>query len=430
MRFEAAELLTTGQCPLSCAYCYIPKVPIMQDVHKDIIKGLEDGSFLDNLEKVAGQNLAHLSFWGTEPALTLGVIETKLDEIQRRFPKVRNMGFSTSMVMPEPIIQFSKKLEGRNIKMDLQVSIDGPEFIIDKNRFPGASKKIPDNVIEFVKAMQGSGVNIEMHWKPTLTIDNIREMSESTELIDVYMNFFRDLEIRIKDVNKDSNIRMWEGGYTPSIAVPGKYTSDDGIAFAEYLKKLHKKGYVSAYSSRLTRIVNFSDELGPKRRMFTCSGGDSNVGVGDRMHICHRTFYLNDERYVDAVLGKKNINNWDISIFNRGMVDILKKWYMPKIDDELKMMNFDYILRGYHDFWQLKMAMVESMTKELALAGQAEKIFLTNKDYLSLFALFMTAAHSCPMESVLNTGSLHLTPVSMIRMFANGAFREIVKTTR
>jgi hypothetical protein len=131
---------------------------------------------------------------------------------------------------------------------------------------------------------------------------------------------------------------------------------------------------------------------------------------------------------VDAVLEKEDIENWDVSIFNQGLVDLLKTWYMPLVDDELKLQNFDYIMRGYHDFWELKLSSIEVMTKELALTEQADSLFLENKDYLGLFGLFMAVAHSCPMEAVLNTGSLQLTPVSMIRMFGNGAFRELIKT--
>ncbi|MFA5052726.1 MAG: radical SAM protein [Parcubacteria group bacterium] len=427
MRFEAAELLTTGQCPLSCKYCYIPKVPAMQAVHADIVKGLEDGTFLENLKKIVGDNLTHLSFWGTEPALTLPILKNKLDDIERLFPKAKEIGFSTSMVMPEPIIDFAKELEKRGLKLNLQVSLDGPEFIVDENRFPGAAKKIPEAILHFVKEMQGTNVYIDLHWKPTLTIENIQAMTEKPEKIDEYINFFRDLEAEIKKINTSSNVIMREGGYIPTLAVPGKFTSADGKLFAKYLRTLHSKGYESAYSHRLTRIINYSDELGPKRRMFTCSGGDSNVGVGDSLHICHRTFYLNDPRYVGAVLEKEGIENWDVSIFNQGLVDHLREWYMPSVDDELKLQNFDYILRGYHDFWAIKLSSIEVMTKELALAGQADPLFLENKDYMSLFTLFMATAHSCPMEAVLNTGTLQLTPVSLIRMFGNGAFREIIK---
>jgi hypothetical protein len=402
----------------------------MQALHADIIKGLEDGSFLENLKKIAGDKLTYLSFWGTEPALTLPLIKTKLDDIERMFPKAKNISFSTSMVMPEPIIDFAKELEKRNMKLDLQVSLDGPKFIVDENRFPGASEKIPSAILRFVKEMQGTSVNVDIHWKPTLTIDNIRSMNERPEEIDEYISFFRELEAKIKEMNTSSNIHMREGGYIPSLAVPGKFTSDDGRVFAEYLRKLHAKGYESAYTSRLERVIEFSDELGAKRRMFTCSGGDSNVGVGDSLHICHRSFYLNDPRYVDAVLEKEDIENWDVSIFNQGLVDLLKQWYMPSVDDEMKLQNFDYIMRGYHDFWELKLSAIEVMARELALAGQADPLFLENKDYLGLFALFMATAHSCPIEAVLNTGTLQLTPVSMIRMFGNGAFRELIKTVR
>jgi len=428
MRFEAGELLTTGQCPLNCKYCYIPKVPAMHELHADIIKSLEDGSFLENLHKVVGDKLRYLSFWGTEPALTLPIIAKKLDDIERMFPNAKNISFSTSMIMPDPIIDFAKELEKRGMNLDLQVSIDGPEFITDENRFPGAAEKIPANTLRFIEKMQGTRTEISLHWKPTLTIENIRAMNEKPERIDEYLSFFRDLEEKISNLNTDSKVNMKRGGYVPSLAVPGKYTSEDGKDFCKFLKILHGKGYESTYTGRLRRLFSFSDELGAKRRMFTCSGGDSNVGVGDHLHICHRSFYLDDPRYVEAVLEMESLDNWDVSIFNQGMVDHLKQWYMPSIDDERKLLNFDYIMRGYHDFWKLKVTTVEVMAKELALAGQADPLFLENKSYASLFALFMVTAHSCPMEAVLNTGSMQFTPVSLIRIFGNGAFREIIKT--
>ena len=87
-------------------------------------------------------------------------------------------------------------------------------------------------------------------------------------------------------------------------------------------------------------------------------------------------------------------------------------------------------MRGYHDFWKLQIAHVKAMMTELALAGQVDPYYLQNKELLHLFALFMNVAVSCPMENLLNAGSIHIQLVSMLRMFGNGAFQEIVKSAR
>ena len=68
---RAAEIMTSGTCPLKCKYCYIPKSETMRDIHKHIEADLESGAFIERLETVYDGDLEHLGFWGTEPLLTL-----------------------------------------------------------------------------------------------------------------------------------------------------------------------------------------------------------------------------------------------------------------------------------------------------------------------------------------------------------------------
>ncbi|GAI93613.1 unnamed protein product, partial [marine sediment metagenome] len=44
----------------------------------------------------------------------------------------------------------------------------------------------------------------------------------------------------------------------------------------------------------------------------------------------------------------------------------------------------------------------------------------------TLFGLFVSTGLSCPIENMLNTGSIHLTPLSLLKMFGNGAFQELI----
>ena len=99
MRFEAAEILTTGWCPLNCRYCYIPKSSVMKELHQQIIERLKKGTFIDALKRIYGQDLTNLGFWGTEPALTLDVIQSWLPKLFQTFPKLKNIDFSTSMIL-------------------------------------------------------------------------------------------------------------------------------------------------------------------------------------------------------------------------------------------------------------------------------------------------------------------------------------------
>jgi sulfatase maturation enzyme AslB (radical SAM superfamily)/glycosyltransferase involved in cell wall biosynthesis len=422
--FEAAEILTTGYCPLNCRYCYIPKTSMMKDLHQEIIRRLKDNSYLDNLEKIAGNKIHYLGLWGTEPALTLDILKDKLPEVHRRFRELKVISFSTSMMFPESIRNFAKALSKYDIKLNVQVSLDGPAFIVDENRFKGASKKIPQNFFRLVSDLQNTSSKINFCWKSTFTLENIREMSSNSK-INEFFSYFEKLNKKFREINKNPNINLDEESYSPTLAVPGKYTSEDGKKFAIFLKKFHQKNHHTTYTWRLLRIVEFQNELSSRRSMFTCSGGDSQIGVGERYHICHRTFYLNNERYVKSVLEQSKIENWDVSLFKKGSIDLLKKWYIPKIGDKKEEIRFRYVMRNYHDFWRFQMAYVKAMMTELALVGQAENRFLKDDNYLTLFALFVNTGFSCPVEAILNTGCIHLTPISILRILGNGAFQEI-----
>lgn len=72
------------------------------------------------------------------------------------------------------------------------------------------------------------------------------------------------------------------------------------------------------------------------------------------------------------------------------------------------------------------MGYVNAMVTELALAGQADHRYLDSDELRTLFALFINTGLGCPLENILNTGSIHLTLLSMLRMFGNGAFQELL----
>lgn len=72
------------------------------------------------------------------------------------------------------------------------------------------------------------------------------------------------------------------------------------------------------------------------------------------------------------------------------------------------------------------MGYVNAMVMELALAGQADHRYLDSDELRTLFALFVNTGLGCPIENILNTGSIHFTLLSMLRMFGNGAFQELL----
>jgi hypothetical protein len=66
----AVEMFSAGWCNLQCKYCYIPKTDFLRTVHKNIIEKIKNGSLLEEISKIFGEDLESLSHWGTEPTLT------------------------------------------------------------------------------------------------------------------------------------------------------------------------------------------------------------------------------------------------------------------------------------------------------------------------------------------------------------------------
>ncbi|MBA7637200.1 hypothetical protein ES703_44838 [subsurface metagenome] len=424
-KMEAAEILTTGWCPLNCKYCYIPKSEVMRELHNEIVTDLEQGKYIEKLREIYGDELKTLGFWGTEPTLTLDLIQPLLPQLTRVFPKLNEMSFSTSMIVFEPIARFIEALQGYGIKLKIQVSLDGPSFITDRNRFRGAAKKVPKNFFALVSVIQDQKTEVEFHWKATLTTENIIEMNGDPSKIDEYHQYFENLNERFDEVNRSNNISLLKGSYTPTLMVPGNYTSEDGRDFAHFLRNLRHKGHRSTYSFRLERLLEFWDELGTKKSMFTCSAGDSNSGIGNRFHICHRSFYLDESRYVDSVL-QQGDKNWDTSHLKAGTIDLLRKYYIVDMGQDAELTRLRYVMRNYHDFWRLQIGHIRSMMIELALAGQVDHQYSEDSELSTLFGLFVNTGLSCPIENMLNTGSIHLTPLSLLKMFGNGAFQELI----
>lgn len=431
-RLVSAEQFTTAICNLNCKYCYIPKSGSMKALNEKMLEELERNSWLDSLEDVYGKNLTHFGFWGAEPTLTLGKISFR--KLLGRFPKLKEISLSTNLMTdPGILVEAVERLDDAcdgEVLFKPQVSLDGPAYITDINRMVGAAKKIPQNLRLLVAGLNRKKlqrVRVEIRMKSTLTMDNIRLLNAEPLKIKEYFDYFSQIEKTFQETNKSDRIKF-VNSCSPTLCVPGRYTSKDGKVLAEFFKHLRKGKFPNTYLGRFQRILKFHNELSTKPAMFTCSGGDSNMGVGIKndLHLCHRTFYLNHPEYIESILSQKKMDNWDVSLFEEGKIRFINDKLIVGTDDEKEKVRFFYILRNYHDFWRLKTSYIVAILKELAFTNQVSDCYLDEK-LAVVFALFVNICLSCPMENALNTGTIHFAPVSLIRLFANGAFEEVLE---
>ena len=421
---QALELFTSALCPLNCRYCYIPKCSAMANIHNDIIQNTLTNE-QTRIVKEKFPNLRTISLWGAEPTVSLENLLPKLKKFAESINKLDSITFSTNFVNIKPIKHLLKVFEDIDIELKIQISLDGPDFITDYNRAPGLTKRILENIdelIDFAKQLEFKRKPL-IHFKSTITTENMRYML-NRNLIEEYFSFWDELFSSIKE--KESNMAFILKCY-PTLEVPGRYTKLDGETFANFLKQVHSIGQHSDYTFRLIRLVQFSKNLYARHHEFTCSAMDSNLGLdGLTVHPCHRTFFLDRQEYLDAILRMDAYQNWDVSLLDKGLIDAANKNFVVPIKDN-DFSRFAYLGRAYHDFFRFRVSITSAIIHEMALAGEVGKYYLRLPELRELLSIFLHAAVGCPVESILNSGSIHLPILSLIRLFGNGAFIEVIK---
>jgi sulfatase maturation enzyme AslB (radical SAM superfamily) len=443
-RAVACEMFSSAVCNIECNYCYIPKVKEMKNIHKHIIETMESGKYIEYLKNTYGDRLESLGFWGTEPTLTLSKVQNMLPQLLKEFPKLKDLSWSSNFITsPKVTIDFLNAIpKDAGLKITYQASLDGPHAITDVNRAPGATDKIIANILEMIKRINdvNLGTNtVVFNSKPTWGSDNLHYYAKDKKLLYEYYQFFEDLVGKMYAINKNPRFHI-QFGANFSLAVPGRYTTEDGKLFSEILDYMYEieenalknrtYKYISpetnTYEYRLKRILDYERELITKQEMFTCSGGDSNYALDDvaDLHICHRSLYLNNEAYIKNVIETLDMENWEVSFFDRPSVELVKdKWIVSTYDD-YELSRFAYITGSYHHHLKLKLSFTFAMIKELVECGQIDPIFEQDTNLKMAFALFLNVAHSCPLENVLNTGIIHFTTASLFRLFGNGVFQK------
>lgn len=415
--FKGVRLLTSSSCPFDCEYCYIAKSESLKAKHEKILNFLKEGTFIEKIKSnVEPTQIKVLSFWGAEPGVTLDLLTDKLDLIVKEFPNLKRVSFTTSMMTPGTISRFIKAASANDLEVEITVSLDGPSFVVDKNRFEGASEKVPRNLFSVVSELGELQTPVLFKWKSTLTSENIARMCEQRR-VDEYIDYFKKINERFLKISGEHTI-LAERSFFPTLALPGNYSKEDGKNFAFFLDMLHARGVKSHYYAPYYNFLSNLDSAFNKSRI-TCSGGDSDLALGyDRCYICHRSFFLDNDHYLKEMQNQEGQMGVARSNF-------IKNFFMPQIDSGFEKLRYKYSLRGIHDFWKVQRVFLSSLIRELADSGKIRSVFSKDKKLRELLAYFMISNLTCPIEGLIKGGSVYITSASIIKIMANGAFREI-----
>jgi organic radical activating enzyme len=437
----AVELFSSGWCNLECKYCYIPKTDFLKVVHKAIIERIKDGSLADDVIEIYGEDLQSVSHWGTEPTLTLSHFKLFYDKIEKACPKLSEIKISSNfMTNPHNLVKWVTEIlpQSKQLKVSIQVSLDGPPFMTDKNRLGGSTVKIVENCLEFTKEINRVGTihKVDMHLKPTAGDDDILTLCDMNKTIEYY-EFFDNFVTEWVEANNKNVVEIMIA-CDPTLVLPGTYTSDDGKKFYHLLLnqlELKKRKWKSIqppdsnYYWRYRGKFPFYKEMFIKQKMFTCSAGDSCMGMGDipgTTHVCHQSFYMDHPEYYDEVK-KYGLDEQTMEGMESGRTDLIKKHFIATKENEKQRIKMMYLTRAYNDFLELKNSNTIAQILELASCGQINPIYRNIKmaEQFSYFAQVL----DCPVNNTMITGSQLVGCSSLLKVFGNGTFENILKRT-
>jgi hypothetical protein len=355
------------------------------------------------------------------------------------FPKLKTIKISSNfMTNPSNLVRFITDIipQHKSLEMEIQVSLDGPPFMTDKNRIGGSTWKIVENIINFTQELNDVGTihDVKMHLKPTAGDDDILSLADIEKATEYY-EFFDKVLTDWNNANH-KNLADISMSCDPTLVLPGNYTSQDGKNFYQlYLNQLElqKREWKSInrpesnYYWRYKEKSGFYREVFTKQKMFTCSAGDSCFAMGDlpgTSHICHQSFYLDHAEYYDETK-KYGLDAQTMEGIESGRMDIIKNTFITKSDDDFHTTKMQYLTRSYNDFVELKHSITIAQILELADCKQINPIY---KD-LQLAKEFSHFAQvlDCPMSNTMIAGSQLVGGAPLLRVFGNGVFEDILR---
>jgi len=420
--YKALSIFGGAKCTLECKYCYIKKTEEIKNMDKDLMKWLEDPQIPDIINT---DEVTVLSLWGGEPTLHLDIIADNFDKYKTLFPNLTDVSISSNMTYPKHFDKFAKALSENKLGLSLQISDDG--LFNEENR-GFKTETLMNNTIKIIKTIAKHKCNFTYHFKSTGSIDNFKTLTNDDKAFE-YFSHFNEFAGMIKEVVGDNFVPM---GIGESIICPGAYTSNDGKIFSDYLNNTYKlisdgkfkdlKNIIPilVYTDRWLNSIDRMKDFTNRQREFTCSAGDSNVSIDtmNGMHLCHRPLYFVYDAHVKSIASLDNDDNDDVDYLKSGIVDVYKKYY--KLDHKFMKLH----LRSLHDNHTHRICNATATIMEAACSDQISPIY-KDKRAAEVLALFLNACSYCPIENFFITSSWHITPLSVIRLFGNGAFELI-----
>lgn len=436
-------LYSYGKCNLNCRYCTIDKNPSLNDLDKL----LEDSfinyetDYVPRIEKYFPNNtLTQVETWGGEPLARIERIFPLLNYIINHQSNFKTFFSSTNFSYTwwfdeiKALIDFFSEYSGRTFEIKIQLSCDGPEYINDRNRGKGVTKRCLDNISKLCNYLKNTKLSSNLHLlfavKPTLTMDDLRNTFQNKDKIIEYYRFFEDSIISKIEETQQNNPNIVYQMTWPNLAVPSEVTKEDGILFTntcrlctEINKECEK--YFNYYCETKPFTTNQADQkqswsytMSIENRMCrTCGTGVYSLHLLPQN--LYTTCYMS---YVDLVDSYKTyrathgndkvVQLGDLSVSNH-IMSVLTEEQLEKFHSHSKVMceNRDLSVARFN------------LTSIVALANadQIDRKYLNKLEALKALQYMKILEVHCLHAGEAVCSTMTLQPIDMFKLMLNGA---------
>ena len=449
---RSCVLYLTATCNLNCVYCYIDKSPALQKIDKlldDCYKTDYFYNFIKELFPDPNQ-LVQLEFWGGEPSYGLKRATPTIRKIIEHYPNLDKFLMSTNLTMPNVVQDFSDFIDvlgsypQRHFEFDLQLSIDGPLTINDRNRGKGTTEKFLKNFAKLVTTVdsildKNPNVEIRSHVKPTLDDKGIAELQTKEDIL-AYHKFFDNLLHAAETGSKNNAFSF--GVPMPNTAVPSPHTKESGLKFAnfcrlsaEIMKDQENGIYELEFPRNIMIFQGHQFNTPPACDTTLCNGcptcGTGSVVLGvlpNRLiSVCHDGFTHLIKDYKDYVkehieLQQENYRVTDLTVFINSGSDTNKYLYHP---EEYEL--YENITNCFNPQAKFQISEYSTLIRLCAKLGQIDKKYEDQIEAIRAAHFIFDRTSSCLRDNLDLTGSRYLFQIGFIRLFLNGAKEYIEK---
>lgn len=439
MNNKKIEFNCSSVCNLRCAYCFLHKNKAYEEEDENIAYALETGSFLDNicasLEKmeINKSEFSSFSLWGGETSYHLDLLAPHMGEMLKHFPNLNMMQMSTNMAYSAQnfidLIDVLIEKCDKPFTLNVQISIDGPDYILSKTRFIEYSK-IKEQLMEIIEhynCKHLNNVHIDFFYKTTISFDILKQISETEESKASFIKFFQD---ELEDIRKhifNPNITFSQNSklVRTSFVQPENYTVQDGIDLARMAREYdamnwEKYGVKKEFAVNLPIILFDEQESrhNPFRGSLGCGQGTEvfNFRWDGSIGPCPSAFMEDNEEYLREVK-EKTPEQYEHSMW-------LKNWYMYPNKPEVTQKNtqdqieFKKILWAYNkDFTT---SQIINLMYDMAECNQISPVYKSNFDLITDHAFRMFDKTGCFYYNIKVSGDPLLPQLSTIRLLCNG----------